>query len=167
SRLGTAWERAADVPDGTRPHRLARSRDADDRRGNARHRDQRRRVGRTSGWRVIELGTGGKAVSRHGRDHPQRAARSIQLVLGGSQMSEERMPEQAFRSALERPMSRLALLKRTAGLAGAAAAGGALVGREAQAKPAAAEAPPPPLRFFTQWEFDYVTSMAETIWPTD
>jgi gluconate 2-dehydrogenase gamma chain len=82
-------------------------------------------------------------------------------------MSEKRTSEQAFSSGLERPMSRLALLKRTAGLAGAAAAGGALVGREAQAKPATAEASPPPLRFFTQWEFDYVTAMAETIWPTD
>ena len=29
------------------------------------------------------------------------------------------------------------------------------------------EVPPPPLRFFTQWEFNYVTAMAETIWPTD
>jgi gluconate 2-dehydrogenase gamma chain len=64
-------------------------------------------------------------------------------------------------------MSRLALLKRTAGVAGAAAAGGVLAGGEAQAMPAAPEAPPPPLRFFTQWEFEYVTAMAETIWPTD
>jgi gluconate 2-dehydrogenase gamma chain len=64
-------------------------------------------------------------------------------------------------------MSRLALLRRTAGVAGAAAAGGVLAGGEAQAMPAAPEAPPPPLRFFTQWEFEYVTAMAETIWPTD
>jgi gluconate 2-dehydrogenase gamma chain len=81
-------------------------------------------------------------------------------------MSEERTSGGEFSPGLERPMSRLTLLKRTAGLAGAAAAGSALVGREAQAKPAAVEAPPP-LRFFTQWEFDYVTAMAETIWPTD
>jgi gluconate 2-dehydrogenase gamma chain len=64
-------------------------------------------------------------------------------------------------------MSRLSLLKRTAGVAGAAAAGGVLAAGEAHAMPVAAEASPPPLRFFTQWEFDYVTAMAETIWPTD
>jgi len=40
------------------------------------------------------------------------------------------------------------------------------VGEVAQAKTVAAEAPPP-LRFLTQFEFDYVTAMAETIWPTD
>jgi len=68
-------------------------------------------------------------------------------------------------------MSRSRLLARGAvGLAGAAA-GGALLGREAQPADAAGAATaaeaPPALRFLTQWEFDYVTAMAETIWPTD
>jgi gluconate 2-dehydrogenase gamma chain len=62
-------------------------------------------------------------------------------------------------------MSRLSLLKRAAGLAGAAA-GSSLLARHAQAKE---EAPAQSwaLRFLTTWEFDYVTAMAETIWPTD
>ena len=82
-------------------------------------------------------------------------------------MSKEDMSWQPFSSGLERPMSRLSLLKRSAGVAGAVAAGGVLASGEARAATAAPEVPPPPLRFFTQWEFDYVTAMAETIWPTD
>jgi gluconate 2-dehydrogenase gamma chain len=63
-------------------------------------------------------------------------------------------------------MTRLKLLKAgAAGVAGAAA-GGALLAGEAQASEAVA-APPTKLFFLTQWEFDYVTAMAETIWPTD
>jgi len=60
--------------------------------------------------------------------------------------------------------SRLKLLKAGAvGIAGASA-GGILAGpATAKTKPA----PPPALLFLTKWEFDYVTAMAETIWPTD
>ncbi|HEX3806241.1 MAG TPA: gluconate 2-dehydrogenase subunit 3 family protein [Gaiellaceae bacterium] len=62
-------------------------------------------------------------------------------------------------------MTRLGLLHRgaVAGVTGVAA--GSLLGvGEAKAAP---EAAPPPLQFLTAWEFDYVTAMAETIWPTD
>jgi len=80
-------------------------------------------------------------------------------------VAEESRPEaQSAGPFLERPLSRRALLSRAAGLAGAAA-GSALLG-EGGAE-GAAEPPPPPLRFFTPWEFAYVTAMAETIWPTD
>jgi len=51
------------------------------------------------------------------------------------------------------------------GAAGAATAtAGGLLSDSANAAEAAAT---PPLRFLTKWEFDYVTAMAETIWPTD
>ena len=62
-------------------------------------------------------------------------------------------------------MTRLSLLHRgaVAGVAGVAAGSLLQVG----SAEAAAEAPPPALQFFTQWEFDLVTAMAETIWPTD
>jgi gluconate 2-dehydrogenase gamma chain len=51
------------------------------------------------------------------------------------------------------------------GAAGAATAtAGGLLGDPAAA---ATVAPTPALRFLTKWEFDYVTAMAETIWPTD
>ncbi len=64
-----------------------------------------------------------------------------------------------------RRMTRSRLLKAgAAGVAGVAA-GSALVG-EAGARDTVA-APPLPLRFLTEWEFDIVTAMAETIWPTD
>jgi gluconate 2-dehydrogenase gamma chain len=64
----------------------------------------------------------------------------------------------------QKRMTRLGLIRRgaVAGVAGAAA--GSLVSinvAEAEA------ATPPPLQFFTEWEFDYATAMAETIWPTD
>jgi gluconate 2-dehydrogenase gamma chain len=62
-------------------------------------------------------------------------------------------------------LTRSTLLKRGAVGAAGIAAGGLIVG-EADADEAATS-PPPPLRFFTQWEFAYVTAMAETIWPTD
>src|SRR5581483_4673767 len=82
-------------------------------------------------------------------------------------MNDEQGPEAENRSGfVNRRMTRRMLLKAGAvGVAGAAAGGGLL--------PAAAEAaeevnaPPSALRFLTQWEFDYVTAMAETIWPTD
>jgi gluconate 2-dehydrogenase gamma chain len=62
-------------------------------------------------------------------------------------------------------MTRLGLLHRgaVAGVAGVAA-GSLLNAGTAEAAPAAA---PPALQFLTEWEFDYVTAMAETIWPTD
>jgi gluconate 2-dehydrogenase gamma chain len=62
-------------------------------------------------------------------------------------------------------MTRLGLLQKGAVAGAAGVAAGSLI----QITPAAAapEAAPPTLRFFTQWEFDYVTAMAETIWPTD
>jgi gluconate 2-dehydrogenase gamma chain len=64
----------------------------------------------------------------------------------------------------EQRMTRLRLLQTGAvGVAGAAA-GGVLAG-ETEATEGVTS--PTPLRFFTKWEFDYVTAMAETIWPTD
>lgn len=63
-----------------------------------------------------------------------------------------------------RPMSRLGLLKAGAAVGVAGVAGG-LVAGPVEAKEAATA--PPALRFLTHWEFDYVTAMAETIWPTD
>jgi gluconate 2-dehydrogenase gamma chain len=66
----------------------------------------------------------------------------------------------------ERPLrlSRRRLLKAGAfGVAGAATGGLVTPDAEAKEKPAQ----PQPLRFLTKWEFDYVTAMAETIWPTD
>jgi gluconate 2-dehydrogenase gamma chain len=80
-------------------------------------------------------------------------------------MSAERKPGHTDESGLNKPISRRVLLKGAAGLAGAAATGGTFAGDVAQAKTVAAE--PPPLRFLTQFEFDYLTAMAETIWPTD
>lgn len=61
-------------------------------------------------------------------------------------------------------VSRSTLLKRGAVGAAGVAAGGLLTGR-AHASEEATK--PTPLRFLTQWEFNYVTAMAETIWPTD
>src|SRR5215831_10834233 len=63
-------------------------------------------------------------------------------------------------------MTRLGLLHRgaVAGVTGVAA-GSLLATVDAGAAPAATT--PPALRFLTAWEFDYVTAMAETIWPTD
>lgn len=87
-------------------------------------------------------------------------------------MSEEREPREPSGSGfVNRRMTRLMLLKAGAvGVAGAAA-GEALLAGEAQARPQAQEADtvasPKTLRFLTKWEFDYVTAMAETIWPTD
>jgi len=67
---------------------------------------------------------------------------------------------------VNRRITRRTLLKAGAvGVAGAAA-GGALLSGEAEAA-GTASAAPTALRFLTQWEFDYVTAMAETIWPTD
>jgi len=62
-------------------------------------------------------------------------------------------------------MTRLGLLHRgaVAGVTGVAA-GSLLQISPAEAAP---EAAPHALQFFTEWEFNYVTSMAETIWPTD
>jgi gluconate 2-dehydrogenase gamma chain len=78
---------------------------------------------------------------------------------------DEGTPQDAEATASPKRMTRLGLLHKgaVAGVAGMAA--GSLV----QITPAAAapEAAPPTLQFFTQWEFNYVTAMAETIWPTD
>jgi gluconate 2-dehydrogenase gamma chain len=73
-------------------------------------------------------------------------------------------PEEASTS---KRMSRLGLLHRgaAAGVTGIAAGSLLQIAPAAEAKEAAAA--PPALRFFTEWEFDYVTAMAETIWPTD
>ena len=64
-----------------------------------------------------------------------------------------------------RRMTRLGLLRRgaVAGVSGVAA--GSLL--QISPAEAAQEAPPPALQFLTHWEFDFVTAMAETIWPTD
>jgi len=83
-------------------------------------------------------------------------------------MDEEHVPDigTGFSGFVNRRMTRRMLLKAGAvGVAGTAA-GGALLSGEAEAKEQAAAAPSA-LRFLTQWEFDYVTAMAETIWPTD
>jgi gluconate 2-dehydrogenase gamma chain len=62
-----------------------------------------------------------------------------------------------------RRFSRRKLLQAgAAGAATATAAGGLLTAPVEAAKPAT-----PALRFLTKWEFDFVTAMAETIWPTD
>ena len=82
-------------------------------------------------------------------------------------MDDVREPEAEGGSGfVNRRMTRRTLLKAGAvGVAGAAV-GEALLSGEAEAQQTAAAAPAA-LRFFTQWEFDYVTEMAETIWPTD
>jgi gluconate 2-dehydrogenase gamma chain len=76
----------------------------------------------------------------------------------GTEQGEEATPENTR-------MTRLGLLHRgaVAGVAGVAAGSLLQVG----SADAAAEAPPPALQFFTEWEFTLVTAMAETIWPTD
>jgi gluconate 2-dehydrogenase gamma chain len=64
-----------------------------------------------------------------------------------------------------RRISRSRLLKVGAAGAAGVAAGGALAARtDAKDNPVTT---PAPLKFLTKWEFDYVTAMAETIWPTD
>lgn len=73
-------------------------------------------------------------------------------------------PEQQSQGIGSVRLTRSTLLKRGAvGVAGVAA-GGLLI---ADAADAAGAAPPLPLRFLTKWEFNYVTAMAETLWPTD
>jgi gluconate 2-dehydrogenase gamma chain len=65
-------------------------------------------------------------------------------------------------------MTRRTLLKVGAVGAAAATTGGALLSREAGGEAAVAAAGAVnTLHFFTQWEFDNVTAMAETVWPTD
>jgi gluconate 2-dehydrogenase gamma chain len=81
-------------------------------------------------------------------------------------MEDDRRPEEQESGLINRRMTRRMLLKAGAvGVAGAAA-GGALVSGEARAAETAVAAPNA-LKFLTPWEFDYVTAMAETIWPTD
>jgi gluconate 2-dehydrogenase gamma chain len=64
-------------------------------------------------------------------------------------------------------MSRGTLLRRGAfaGIAGASITGG-LIAPVATAEPAAADTSTA-LRFLLDWEYEYITAMAETIWPTD
>ena len=72
----------------------------------------------------------------------------------------DEQPEE--RRSKGRQFSRKRLLQVSAAGAATATAGGLLSDRAA-----AATAPTPVLRFLTKWEFDFVTAMAETIWPTD
>ena len=86
-----------------------------------------------------------------------------------SRTRRDRRPDGGYKSLTEeRPLrlSRRRLLKLGAAGAAGAATGGLLTG-QAEADTNPARPAPAPLRFFTQWEFDYVTEMAETIWPTD
>lgn len=66
-------------------------------------------------------------------------------------------------SGWSRLSRRRLLASGAAGVAGLAAAG-AIAG---EAGGVSAPAQPSSLLFLTRWEFDYVMSMAETIWPTD
>src|SRR5215208_4018620 len=73
-------------------------------------------------------------------------------------------PEDSKRTPVRR-FSRSKLLKAgAAGAAGVAAAGALTSQTDAKDNPVTT---PAPLKFLTKWEFDYVTAMAETIWPTD
>ena len=80
-------------------------------------------------------------------------------------MSDERKRSEDPQRFHQRQMTRLGLLKAGAAVGVAGAAGGLAGAGPAEGQTTAAE--PPALRFLTQWEFDYVTAMAETIWPTD
>ena len=84
-------------------------------------------------------------------------------------MSDEEGPREGAGGtdpADSRRMTRLRLLKAgAAGAAGVAAGGAIVAGAEAADSPK--DAPPPALKFLTKWEFDLITAMAETIWPTD
>ena len=62
-----------------------------------------------------------------------------------------------------RRFSRRKLLQAGAAGAATAATAGGLLTNPATAAPAAT----PALKFLTKWEFDFVTAMAETIWPSD
>jgi gluconate 2-dehydrogenase gamma chain len=80
-------------------------------------------------------------------------------------MEDEQTAQDGEGTPSPKRMTRLGLLQKGAVAGAAGVAAGSLI----QITPAAAapEAAPPTLQFFTQWEFDYVTAMAETIWPTD
>jgi len=84
-------------------------------------------------------------------------------------MSDEESPrtrEGADEPGGFRRMTRLRLLKAgAAGAAGVAAAGTIASAGEAADSPK--DAPPPALKFLSKWEFDLITAMADTIWPTD
>jgi len=68
--------------------------------------------------------------------------------------------------AKPRRLSRLRLLQAgAAGAAGVAASGAIAAASEAADSPK--DGPPPTLRFLTKWEFEFITAMADTIWPTD
>ena len=84
-------------------------------------------------------------------------------------MDEAREPGPETGSGLvNRRMTRRTLLKVSAVGAAAATTGGALLSRETESEASQlATAAADTLHFLTQWEFDYVTAMAETIWPTD
>ena len=96
-----------------------------------------------------------------------RAARAFPLVaraIGGSDMNDE--PDEGRREQWGPRMSRRTLLRRgaIAGIAGATA--GTLLTPASEAAPTGATVETA-LKFLNGWEFDYVTAMAETIWPTD
>ena len=65
-----------------------------------------------------------------------------------------------------RPMTRLRLLKAGAVSAAGVAAGG-VIAAAGEADDSPKDAPPPALKFLSKWEFELITAMAETIWPTD
>src|SRR4051812_3032719 len=65
-----------------------------------------------------------------------------------------------------RRMTRLRLLRVGAVGAAGVAAGGAIASAGVAAD-SPKDAPPPALKFLSKWEFELITAMAETIWPTD
>ena len=65
-----------------------------------------------------------------------------------------------------RRMTRLRLLRAGAVSAAGVAAGGAIASA-GEAADSPKDAPPPALKFLSKWEFELITAMAETIWPTD
>ncbi|MFL6035221.1 MAG: gluconate 2-dehydrogenase subunit 3 family protein [Gaiellaceae bacterium] len=63
-------------------------------------------------------------------------------------------------------MTRLRLLKAGAVSAAGVAAGG-VIAAAGEADDTPKDAPPPALKFLSKWEFELITAMADTIWPTD
>src|SRR5262249_35526297 len=83
----------------------------------------------------------------------------------GSSMSDDTYPSTSSEGYGGRKISRRRLLQIGA-VAGVGTVAGGLAGaQDAAARPEGGSGPA--MRFLTGWEFDYVTAMAETIWPTD
>jgi gluconate 2-dehydrogenase gamma chain len=80
-------------------------------------------------------------------------------------MSEDTERSQASRGLRDRMITRRRLLQIGA-VAGFGSVAGGLAGPE-ETQATADATTVSALRFLTAWEFDYVTAMAETIWPTD